>query len=78
MKCVICNSVDIVRKKVDEEIKHGMDVVLVQVETPVCANCGERYYDRRTMLYLEEVEENIRMEKVGLQPIGKVMRIAGM
>lgn len=77
MKCVICNSVDIVRKKVDEEIKHGADVVLVQVETPVCANCGERYYDRRTMLFMEEVEEKIKSDRVGLEPVGRVMRVAG-
>jgi len=33
---------------IEEEIKSGMDIVLVAVEVMVCMNCGERYYDRNT------------------------------
>jgi YgiT-type zinc finger domain-containing protein len=55
MKCVICKSSDIQKKMIEEEIKSGMDIVLVAVEALVCMNCGERYYDRKTMRKIEDV-----------------------
>lgn len=56
MKCVICKGTNIEKKLVNEEVRVGTDVVLVPVEVMVCKSCGERYYDRRTMRYLEEIE----------------------
>ena len=66
MKCVICNSEDIQRKQVDEEVRKGNDVVLVSIEALVCLSCGERYYDRRTMRHLEEITEKIKSNKAEL------------
>jgi len=57
MKCVICNSPDITKKKVEEEIRENSDVILVPIKVLVCEECGERYYDRRTMKRLEEIEQ---------------------
>lgn len=74
MKCVICNSEDIRKKQVDEEIRKDNDVILVPIEALVCHACGERYYDRRTMKYLEEITEKIKSDKAELVEIGQVLR----
>ena len=55
MKCVICHSDNIQKKKVNEEYVIGNDIVYVPVEIMVCESCGERYYDRKTKRYLEQV-----------------------
>lgn len=74
MKCIICNSEDIQKRQVDEEVHKGNDVILVPIETLVCLSCGERYYDRRTMKHLEEINEKIRSNKAELTQIGQVLR----
>lgn len=76
MRCVICNGENLVKKKVEEEIKSGRDVVLVPLETLVCEECGERYYDRRTMQKLEEIEAKIREKKISLAEVGHVLKPA--
>lgn len=58
---------------VKEEFTVGNDIVYVPVKIPVCKNCGERYYDRRTVQYLEEVEEKLSKKRRGLKEIGKVL-----
>ncbi|HBR17371.1 MAG: hypothetical protein A3G39_01490 [Deltaproteobacteria bacterium RIFCSPLOWO2_12_FULL_43_16] len=78
MKCIICKSEDVVKKKVEEEIKKGKDVVFVPVETLVCQNCGEKYYDRRTVRFLEEIEEKVKKEKVTLEAVGRVLKVVGI
>ena len=55
MRCVVCKSLDIERKMVEEEIKSGLDILLVPMEVLACKNCGERYYDRKTMRRIEDV-----------------------
>ena len=35
--------------------------------------CGERYYDRRTIRYLEDVEQSLKEGKAQLQEVGKVL-----
>jgi len=74
MKCVICKSPDIVKKKIDEEIKFEKDIILVRVEVLVCNNCGERYYDRRTMQELESIKEKIGKRDFAMEKVGKVLR----
>jgi YgiT-type zinc finger domain-containing protein len=54
MKCIICHSTDISLRRVNEQLSRGQDMILVPVDVLVCNNCGERYYDRRTMQKLEE------------------------
>lgn len=76
MKCVICHSSTIELKTVNEEIWMDEDVVLVPVEVLVCANCGERYYDRRAMRRLEEAEEQLRQKKLPLNIVGRVLKMA--
>lgn len=78
MKCIICKSEDIVKKKVEEEIKKGKDVIFIPVETLVCQNCGERYYDRRTVQFLEGIEEKVKREEVGLEAVGRVLKVVGI
>ena len=76
MKCVICNSQDITRRKVEEEIRKNSDVILVPIEVLVCERCGERYYDRRTMKRLEDIEQSIKEKRASLQKVGRVLRVS--
>jgi len=74
MKCVICKSPDVEKKLVEEEIRSGRDIVIIPVEVMVCLNCGERYYDRRVMRFLEDTKSKIANKQMNLSPIGKVLR----
>ena len=76
MKCVICNSQDITKRKVEEEIRKNSDLILVPVEVLVCEGCGERYYDRRTMKRLEDIEQSIKEKRASLQKVGRVLRVS--
>ncbi|MBI3797082.1 MAG: YgiT-type zinc finger protein [Deltaproteobacteria bacterium] len=73
MKCIVCHGEDIQVTEVKEEIKVDNDIVYVSIQTPVCRVCGERYYDRRTIQFLEEVEEKLKQGRSGLQEVGKVL-----
>ncbi|GFP20699.1 hypothetical protein HKBW3S03_02203, partial [Candidatus Hakubella thermalkaliphila] len=56
-----------------EEIQVGNDVVHVPIKTSVCMTCGERYYDRRTMQFLEDAEKRISKAEVKLKEVGRVL-----
>ena len=73
MKCVICKSPDIQMKMVEEEVKAGRDVVLIPMEVLVCINCGERYYDRKTMQKIENLREKLRRHDLEVEEVGKVL-----
>jgi len=75
MKCVICHSTDISLRRVNEQLHRGEDMILVPVEVLVCSNCGERYYDRRTMKRLEEVEDAVSASRLSLERVGEVLRV---
>jgi YgiT-type zinc finger domain-containing protein len=75
MRCVICNSPDIEKRVVEEEIHLEQDIVLVPIEMMVCLRCGERYYDRRTMRFLEEMEAKIVAKQVTLHFVGQVLKM---
>jgi len=74
MKCVICKSPDVEKKLVEEEIRSGRDIVIIPVEVMVCLNCGERYYDRRVMRFLEDTKNKIANKQMNLSPVGNVLR----
>lgn len=76
MKCVICKGEDIKEKEVEEEIRAGNDVILVPVKVMVCTSCGERYYDRKTMKMLEEIEDKIEKKCLEVETVGKVLKIS--
>jgi YgiT-type zinc finger domain-containing protein len=73
MKCIICQGEEIELKEVKEELKLEGDIVCVPIQILVCRTCGERYYDRRTIHFLEEVEQKLREGKANLQEVGKVL-----
>ena len=73
MKCIICYGEDIHVTAVQEELKMGHDVVHVPIQIPVCRTCGERYYDRRTVRFLEEVDQQLKGGKAQLREVGKVL-----
>jgi len=74
MKCVICKSPDIQKKIVEEEMKLENDIVLIPVEVLVCNNCGERYYDSKTMRKLEIVKTKLGKKDLTVENVGKVYR----
>ena len=74
MKCLICKSSDIKLEKVDEEIKLGKDIILISMEVLVCQNCGERYYDRKTMNKIEETKDRLKNKDLKVESVGKVLR----
>ena len=73
MKCIICHGEDIQVTEVREELRIENDVVYVSIQIPVCRACGERYYDRRTVRFLEEVDRKLKEGKAALQEVGKVL-----
>ncbi len=73
MKCIVCHSEDIQITEVREELKVEDDIVYVPIQTPVCRACGERYYDRRTVRFLEDVEQELKEGNSDLQEVGKVL-----
>ncbi|HHT9106860.1 MAG TPA: YgiT-type zinc finger protein [Candidatus Wujingus californicus] len=73
MKCVICHGKVVKLTDVKQEVVVGNDVVYIPIKVPVCKTCGERYYDRRTMQFLEEVEGKLNKTQVGLKEMGKVL-----
>ena len=77
MKCTVCKSTDIEKKKVDEDIRVGRDIILVSMEVLVCNSCGERYYDRATMKKIEEYRTNLKNTNLNMEEVGKVFRAHG-
>jgi YgiT-type zinc finger domain-containing protein len=76
MKCVICQGEEIEVRELMEEVKIENNIIFVPVSIPVCKNCGERYYDRQTMLFLEEIEEKVKNKEIELKEIGKVLTLS--
>ncbi|MGA9350647.1 MAG: type II toxin-antitoxin system MqsA family antitoxin [Anaerolineae bacterium] len=75
MKCIICHSTDISLRRMNEQLPRGDDMILVPVKVLVCNNCGERYYDRRTMQKLEEIEDAVNAGHLSLERVGEVLRV---
>jgi len=74
MKCIVCKSPDIQMKKVEEEIKFEKDIILVPIEVLVCNDCGERYYDSRTMKKIEDIRIRLKKNELSVEDVGKVLR----
>ncbi len=72
MKCLICHSEDIEVSSVYEEFERADDVIRVFLTVSVCANCGERYYDRRTVRKLEQIRRQLDNGSLPLKEVGKV------
>jgi YgiT-type zinc finger domain-containing protein len=64
MKCVICNGNEIETNEVKEEFVVGNDIIYVPIRIPVCKTCGERYYDRKTVRFLEEIKDKLDKEEL--------------
>jgi len=73
MKCVVCHGNEIEPIEVKEEIAVKNDIIYIPVKIPVCKTCGERYYDRKTVRYLEEIRDKLNKEELKLKEIGKVL-----
>ena len=73
MKCVVCKRDEVHLKDMIDEMKIGSDIVFVPIKALVCGTCGERYYNRQTIRYLEEVEQKLRDGNANLKEIGKVL-----
>jgi YgiT-type zinc finger domain-containing protein len=73
MKCIICHGEDIQVTDVREVLDMVNDIVYVPIRIPVCRTCGERYYDRQTMRFLEKVERKLKSQEADLEEIGRVL-----
>ena len=73
MKCVICHGEHVASAEVVEEFRSGDDIVCVPIEAPVCADCGERYYDRATMRRIEELRKRVNAHDIPLREVGRVL-----
>ena len=73
MKCVICHSENIENINVKEEVHLENDIVYIPIKVPTCNNCNERYYDKKTIRYLEKLEQELKTKNTGLKEIGKVL-----
>jgi len=58
----------------DEQIRTERDIILVPMNILVCSNCGERYYDRKSMRKIEEIRNKLKNMELDVEEIGKVMR----
>ena len=76
MKCIVCHGDQIEPQEVTEEFSTGSDIVCFRVTVPVCKTCGERYYDRKTIRLLEEMEERVQKGHAPLREVGKVLACA--
>ena len=73
MKCIVCHGEDIDVTEVREELRIASDIVYVPIQIPVCRMCVERYYDRQTIRFLEDVDQKLREGKAELHTVGKVL-----
>ncbi|MEK7396172.1 MAG: YgiT-type zinc finger protein [Candidatus Poribacteria bacterium] len=73
MKCVICYGNEIEIMEVKEEIADDDNIIYISIKIPVCKTCGERYYDRKTVRFLEEIKDKLDKEELELKEIGKVL-----
>ena len=74
MRCVICKGSELTRKTIDEEIRTGCDILLVPLAVLVCADCGERYYDRAAMRIIESSRERMNRNDLPVEQVGRVLR----
>ena len=75
MKCVLCGG-DVLKKKVEEEVRVGRNHVMIKVEAEVCKNCHEKYYSSEVMDKLTKIKEQLGKEKEHLKQIGLVYKFA--
>ena len=76
MKCIICHGETIEKKSVREERWVGNDVIYIPIEILQCSTCGERYYDRKTRRYMENIDQRLHDGKAVMRDIGKVKILA--
>lgn len=75
MKCIICHNDNIVNKLLNEEIIINNNIINIPIEVLTCIDCGERYYDRKTVKYLEEIKKKIEENKVSFKETGKILTL---
>lgn len=76
MNCIICHGESIEKKSVREERSVGNDIVYIPIEVLECSTCGERYYDRKTRRYMEDIDQKLHDGKAVMRDIGKVKILA--
>lgn len=74
--CPICGG-QVVVKRVDEVVRGGNDVAIVEVRAGVCGKCGERLYDKTTFELLERVRADLLAGRVdSMRLIGHAYEMA--
>lgn len=75
MTCVFCKG-SVSPKEVEEEIKAGMDHIIVTLKAEVCDHCHERYYPEGTVDYLQKLKKELKTQKNHFKPVGQVFQIS--
>ena len=73
MNCIVCHGQEIQTKAVTETFRSGEDFVTVDVSAQVCGTCGERYYDRNTIRFLETAQQELAAGGKNFSVVGKVL-----
>jgi DNA-binding transcriptional MerR regulator len=61
-------------KKVEEEIRWANNILLVPMGLLVCSNCGERYYDKKSIKQIEKLRSRLKKRDLKVDEIGKVFK----
>jgi YgiT-type zinc finger domain-containing protein len=61
-KCLFCGG-KMIQKPVREIIEHDGDTVSLEVSALVCDNCGERYYELKTMKKFELIKQQLKLKQ---------------
>lgn len=78
-KCFRCGSSEIDDRSVEELVRRGQYVVALRLSANVCANCGERYFERDGVAMIEDVRRRLeRGELDGFRVTGELLELVGM
>ncbi len=74
ISCALCSG-EVKGQRVVEDLQVGSNHVLVEVETEVCEQCGERYYSPELIDHLMDLREGIQAGRTTMTEVGKVYRL---
>ncbi len=75
-KCVFCQG-NVLEQKVTEIIRGCSNTASLTINTLVCKNCGERYYNTETIRKFESIKTQLETEKTeDLICIGKSFEVS--
>jgi len=62
-KCPACGG-DIIEKGVEKLLRGGNNTAVLNVRAEICLHCGERLYDKDTVLLFESIRDKLSRQDV--------------